>query len=74
MTTAIAGRTTEGPRRAAVGLAPLGRVLLRLLPVASAWGVLVVGRAVCLVAQHIPPLVWLVRAVYRWKDARRAAE
>ncbi|MEO6205682.1 MAG: hypothetical protein ABIO67_09905 [Mycobacteriales bacterium] len=49
-----------------------------LLPVApglafvlSSGILLTLGRRVCLVAQRIPVMVWVVRKVYRWKDARQ---
>lgn len=61
-------------RPAPVRPAP-ARSLLRAAPgmlvIAAAWATLLVGRRICLVAQRLPPAVALVRAVYRWKDARR---
>jgi hypothetical protein len=60
------------PVPAAVRPAPLLPLLARFLFIAAPWAVVVTGRAVCLLAQHVPALVWLVRAVYRWKDARAA--
>lgn len=60
------------PVPAAVRLAPLLPLLARFLFIAAPWAVVVTGRAVCLLAQRVPALVWLVRAVYRWKDARTA--
>ena len=49
--------------RLPVRVEPLPRCVLRLLPILAAWALVVVGRAVCLVAQRVPPAVWLVRAV-----------
>lgn len=60
------------PVPSAVRLAPLLPLLARFLFIAAPWAVVVTGRAVCLLAQRVPALVWLVRAVYRWKDARTA--
>ena len=58
---------------AAVRPTPLLPLLPRFLLIAVPWAVLVTGRAVCLLAQHVPALVWLIRAVYRWKHTRAAA-
>jgi len=73
----LTGRTGPPGRRVRPGApvrpAPLLPLLARFLFIAAPWAVVVTGRAVCLLAQHVPALVWLVRAVYRWKDARAAA-
>ncbi len=54
-------------------LTPLRYALPGFLVVATPWAGVLLGRRVCLVAQRVPALVWLVRAVYRWKDARAVA-
>jgi hypothetical protein len=57
-----------------VSVDPLGRCLLRALPVLVAWLVVVrAGRGVCLVAQRLPPVVLAVRAVRSRLSARRVA-
>lgn len=60
-------------RRAGVRVEPLSSCVGRLLPILLPWLVVVVGRGVCIAAQRVPPLVWLVRAVRR-ELARRASE
>ena len=76
---AYAGPVLPTPARLAlgvrpgVGVSPL-RECARLLWVLVPWVLVVVtGRAVCLVAQRIPPLVRLVRWVVRALEARRSA-
>lgn len=59
----------HGPA-ACVRVVPLHRCLLVLLLVLVPWSAVVLGRAVCLVAQRVPPLVHVVRAVRRWSDDR----
>lgn len=63
------------PREPRVGLEPITRGLPQLLCILAPWSLLVAGRGVCLVAQRIPPLVWLVRLVLRrrntWVSRRR---
>ena len=56
----------------AVAVAPLWRSA-RLLWVMLPWLLVVLGRGLCLVAQRVPPLVWLVRAVAAELEARRSA-
>jgi hypothetical protein len=65
-----AGPGEAHERRRPVGVAPLMGCLLRLLPVLAPWALLVVGRAVCLAAQRVPPVVVAVRAV-RARGSRR---
>lgn len=60
-------------RGAGVRVEPLASCVGRLLPILLPWLLVVVGRGVCVVAQRVPPLVWLVRAVRR-ELARRARE
>ena len=55
----------------AVGLEPLPVCLLRLAPVLVPYLVVVrLGRALCLVAQRVPPAVAVVRAVQRRRGLR----
>jgi len=55
-----------------VGLEPLPRCLLRLLPLLVPWLVVVrLGRGLCLLAQRVPPAVLLVRAVQRRRERTR---
>lgn len=63
------GEAHEHP--APVDVAPLMGCLLRLLPVFAPWALLVVGRAICLAAQRVPPVVVAVRAV-RARGSRRS--
>ena len=51
----------------------LVRLLPRLLLVLVPWEVVRAGRVVCLVAQRVPPLVRLVRALRNRGSARTAA-
>jgi hypothetical protein len=53
-----------------VGVVPLRACLLPLLPAVVPWLLVVVGRAVCLVAQRVPPLVHLVQVVRRARAGR----
>ena len=46
-----------------MGVEPLPWCVLRLAPLFAAWGLVVVGRPVCLVAQRVPLLIHLVRRV-----------
>lgn len=62
----------HGGARRRVGVEPLPICLLRLLPVLAPWGLVVVGRSICLVAQRVPPAVHVVRAVQE-KRARGVA-
>ncbi len=60
-------------RGAGVRVEPLVGCVGRLLPILLPWLLVVVGRGICLVAQRVPPLVWLVRAV-RQQLARRVGQ
>ena len=75
MTTAMAqARSDHALPRTGVGVVPWARCLLALLPMLLAWLLVVVlGRAVCRVAQHVPPVVALVRAVQRSQEPAPAA-
>ena len=75
MTTATAAaRTDDALPRTRVGVVPWARCLLALLPMLLAWLLVVVlGRALCLGAQHVPPVVALVRAVRRSQEPAPAA-
>ncbi len=57
-------------RGAGVRVEPLSSCVGRLLPILLPWLLVVVGRGVCLAAQRLPPLVWLVRAVRQKLDRR----
>jgi len=54
-----------------VGLEPLGTALPQLLAWLGLAVVIVAGRALCLLAQRVPPLVGLVRLVRRAQDRQR---
>lgn len=69
-TSALRAHTERGRVRTPVGVEPWRVCLLSLLPILLAWLLVVVlGRVVCLAAQRVPPLVLLVRAVRRSRDA-----
>lgn len=53
-----------------MGVEPLPLCLLRLLPVFAPWGLVLVGRRICVVAQRLPPAVRLVRAVQEHRARR----
>ena len=67
------GVSSSASRRPGVRAEPLSSCVGRLLPIMLPWLLVVVGRGICLVAQRVPPLVWLVRTV-RQQLARRAGD
>ena len=75
MTTATARtRTDPALPSTGVGVVPWARCLLALLPMLVVWLLVVVlGRVVCRGAQHVPPVVALVRAIRRSREPAPAA-
>ena len=65
--------SSSASREAGVRVEPLLSCVGLLLPILLPWVLVVVGRGICVVAQRVPPLVWLVRAV-RQQLARRAGQ
>ena len=65
-----AAEVDRAPRQR-VGVEPLPRCLLRLLPVFAPWSLVVVGRRICLGAQRVPLAVRVVRAVQERRDRNR---
>lgn len=60
-------------RTGGVALEPLPRCLPAFAWVMAPWVLVLAGRRICVVAQHVPPLVRLVRAV-RARNLWTAAE
>ena len=56
----------------AVAVEPLWRCA-RLLVILLPWLFVLVGRRVCVVAQRVPPLVWVVHSIVVLLQARRSA-
>ncbi len=68
---ATGDRDQAAAHPARVEVEPVLPLLPRFLCIFVPWALVVAGRPICLVAQRVPPLVWLVRLVARQLAARR---